>query len=1018
MQRIAIFNVKSFRRFALLFIFFASVFTGTVFLNASQANAATNYKTETPDNIKKKIKALKYYYGLSYCTQQGDLRNFKQEIKGGDIDKGPRWWIGGGGSTVRLGQLIDTWGNKDGNTGCNGESDDAPGWVNDMFSIFGIDISDKRAALVSLGYDCKKSGDEWVCTNKDINSTTSNKGILYQVKNASYLNGTNPLTTTPDYNAMQYYLALHSLTTNSMCNAAKGGSSNLVSITEVKSNGSLSSSDWQIKNDGGPGRNVVAGIPIDNVYGSGNTCEESAKATRDYAQAYLDWSGRSACAATFTDKATDEYFLTGCAKGWANQIKPTICATTAFNGSDTINKGMQNACFRGQGNPIDAQGTASGMLCYYNLAYKAVGDLAACIKGSKNTSDANYCSVQYPAPDTMNGGGMPNDTNKSKRDACKEGQKLAVSGGNIPSDDTIGNTGSTPAGDDETTTSCGVEGIGWIVCPIISFTSDLLAEAFKGLADNFLATELGLFDTDSGTYIAWSIFRNFANVAFVIAFLFIIFSQLTGIGVSNYGVKKLLPRIVIAAILVNISFFICQIAVDLSNILGYSLKSVFDNIAIAAEVPTSGDASANGFGIAAIVAGVIATATIAYFSLGVLIPVLLGALVGVLMVVLMLIARKAIIILLIVLSPLAFVAFLLPNTESMFTKWRKLFVALLLLFPIISVVFGVSSLASQIILKAGPGSGSLQILQIVAVGVAALPFFIVPSLLKGSLNGIGNVGAKLNGFASKMGGGVGKGFTGSRWGKYEQYKSARRTERGNLIQSGAYNRKYGKFDPRRVYNAASKVNEGINSVSGQFGTRLAASGISLAAEEQSKNTKAAALLLGSKPRGRQELRDIQSTSKDVSMRRAAVEKMVATNDITGINQMVSSSHGANWSPEDRIHLADTLGSSSNRPAYIGQGALGQIRDGKQQNIQGLVKSAIDNNAYSSAKIAGGDADELTFVAQTAAELGGDTHDKIASAAQDALSDGHLAPTITKNMAQVNNLARKEAPTAEQLGSLK
>jgi len=304
--------------------------------------------------------------------------------------------------------------------------------------------------------------------------------------------------------------------------------------------------------------------------------------------------------------------------------------------------------------------------------------------------------------------------------------------------------------------TCGIQGLGWIVCPVMSFMSDLLASAFDGIASNFLQTDIGLYDTGSGTYAAWGIFRTFANIAFVIVFLIIIFSQLTGLGVSNYGVKKLLPRIIIAAILVNLSYFICQIAVDLSNILGYSLKSVFDGIAVAAQVPTSGDASANGFGVAAVVAGVIGTAVIAYFSLAVLIPVLIGALIGVLMIALMLIARKAIIILLIVLSPIAFVAFLLPNTESLFTKWRKAFMALLLLFPIISVVFGISSLASQIVLKAGPGSGSLEILQIMAIGIAALPFFMVPTLLKGSLDGIGSVGAKLNGFASKVGGGLGK----------------------------------------------------------------------------------------------------------------------------------------------------------------------------------------------------------------------------------------------------------------------
>ncbi len=307
--------------------------------------------------------------------------------------------------------------------------------------------------------------------------------------------------------------------------------------------------------------------------------------------------------------------------------------------------------------------------------------------------------------------------------------------------------------------TCGIEGIGWIVCPLMTFMGDLLNNAFDGLKDNFLNINASLFSVDSGTYTAWGIFRNFANVAFVIVFLIIIFSQMTGLGVSNYGVKKMLPRIVIAAILVNISYFVCQIAVDLSNILGVSLKGVFDSIASTAKLQSSTDASKGGFGVVEIVAAVAAAGVAAYFALGIMLPILIGAVVSVLGIVIILIARKAFIVLLIILSPLAFVAFLLPNTESLFTKWRKAFMSLLILFPIISIVFGGASLASQILVNSSPSGNDVaqkQILQIVALGVAALPFFVVPFLLKSSLNAVGGVGGKINGFANKLGGGLGK----------------------------------------------------------------------------------------------------------------------------------------------------------------------------------------------------------------------------------------------------------------------
>lgn len=366
-------------------------------------------------------------------------------------------------------------------------------------------------------------------------------------------------------------------------------------------------------------------------------------------------------------------------------------------------------------------------------------------------------------------------------------------------------------------TSCGIDGLGWVVCPALSFLGDLLGNIFNGLADNFLSTNVSVVATDSGTYSGWAIFRNFANIAFVIAFLIIIFSQITSIGISNYGLKKMLPRLVIAAILVNASFFVCQLAVDLSNVLGYSLKTVFDNIAISGGyLPIDApDASGNGFGIAALVVAVIAAGAAAYASLAVLIPVLLGAIVAVLMIILMLIARKALIVILVVVAPLAFVAFLLPNTEKLFDAWRKMFVTLLLLFPIVSIVFGASALASQIIKSVAPSD---QLTQIIAVGVAAVPLFFVPGLLKRSLDGVGGVGKALNGFAAKAGGGLGKSYSGS---KFAEHRGKLKAEANAYTRAGAYT---GKNPFRRMRSAAnSKINSNtaFNAVTGGYGGRKA-----------------------------------------------------------------------------------------------------------------------------------------------------------------------------------------------------
>lgn len=209
-------------------------------------------------------------------------------------------------------------------------------------------------------------------------------------------------------------------------------------------------------------------------------------------------------------------------------------------------------------------------------------------------------------------------------------------------------------------------------------------------------------DSASLAFQAWSIMRNLANVAFVIAFLIIIFSQITSVGISNYGVKRMLPRLIVAAILVNVSFWICAIAVDLSNIVGTSTKALFDGIGEGMSLPGADNGLSTSNEWQGIVGGLLSGSVLVgaalYIGLSALLPVLLACLVAIVVVFLALIIRQALIILLIVISPLAFVAYLLPNTEQLFTRWRRMFTLFLMMFPIIGLIFGASALASKIVM--------------------------------------------------------------------------------------------------------------------------------------------------------------------------------------------------------------------------------------------------------------------------------------------------------------------------------
>jgi len=353
--------------------------------------------------------------------------------------------------------------------------------------------------------------------------------------------------------------------------------------------------------------------------------------------------------------------------------------------------------------------------------------LTACNDGMANKSTPNYCTDHYKVQNEI--------------DACLYG----YSGKALPSTP-AGGTTDTPTASDKPT--CGIQGIGWLICPAMTFMSTAADMAFNFIASFFLTIDPKLV-SDPQTKAAWDQFRNIANVVFVIALLFIIYSQVTSFGVSSYGIKRMLPRILVGALLVNLSYYICSAAVDLSNLLGYAIPQLFAQIPIGAGLP---DGAGSKLGWAAVIGVVIVGAV--GIALAISIPVLIAALLAIVLIAFILIARQALIVLLIVISPLAFVAYLLPNTEQWFKKWYKMFFTLLMLFPVIGVVFAGSKLASQVLASVGSGSGD-NTTQIIALGVQAIPFFIVPGLLKGSLNAAGAIGSKFQNAANKATGKIG-----------------------------------------------------------------------------------------------------------------------------------------------------------------------------------------------------------------------------------------------------------------------
>ena len=293
--------------------------------------------------------------------------------------------------------------------------------------------------------------------------------------------------------------------------------------------------------------------------------------------------------------------------------------------------------------------------------------------------------------------------------------------------------------------------LGWIICPLIYTLRDAAQGIFSGFIDPLLRVhdsiigELSKNDNTSTMYQAWSTFRNIGNILFVIALLFVIFSQVTGIGIDNYGIKRILPKLIVTAIIVNFSYIICGLLVDLSNIIGDSIKNILENVEF-----TAGDKPSDGLGpvgiitflVTAISAGAAAAAGVTVAGsviaggglLTILVPILTflaSAVIAGFFAMLMLGVRQALVIIMIVISPIAFVLYAIPNTNPLFKKWFALFRGLLMLYPVYCFMVGAGYMASKLIIN---GSNEFY-LQLVAGLISIAPYFAVPTMTKNALKG-------------------------------------------------------------------------------------------------------------------------------------------------------------------------------------------------------------------------------------------------------------------------------------------
>lgn len=532
--------------------------------------------------------------------------------------------------------------------------------------------------------------------------------------------------------------------------------------------------------------------------------------------------------------------------------------------------------------------------------------LKACKDGASHKSDSTHCENIYKnKPDEIS--------------ACKQGQSAEI---------------EAPAEGDgeEEKNSCGIDGIGWLVCPVMNFVANINDAAYSAISGFLDIKPAILKDSNApGAKQGWEFFRNIANAIFAVIFLWVIFSQISNVGVSNYGIKKILPRLIIGALLVNLSYYLCQIFVDLSNILGHTLKDALESGA--GGVGTGSEATGWGSAIAATIVGV--GGVVAFAALAVGIPTLVAGFFAIMTVFIILVVRQAGIILLISMSPIAFAAWLLPNTEDLFKKWMKMFRGLLLVFPIISLLYGAGRLAGAVLSSSAtvdPNNPD-ETMQLVALAATTMPLIATPFVLQNSLSSLGSIGAKIG----RMSAGAHSRFAGN----------VKSTAKGRVDNSviGDTKRKYSDFmDRKRASMRASDRRAKIdNSKFGRFmgwdkGGARARATVNKAFESDVEN--ASTMLQGMTS---DKIADIANgtTVASRAMRAAAIDHTMANGSFKERMDVLSSLKGTDNSIKQRAIKAAYAKKDNN---IIGNGFGDAILNDEVGSMQDLSNMAVNNAA--------------------------------------------------------------------------
>ena len=324
----------------------------------------------------------------------------------------------------------------------------------------------------------------------------------------------------------------------------------------------------------------------------------------------------------------------------------------------------------------------------------------------------------------------------------KLGSGAPTAGGSQGSGSADG-TGSSPA------INCSVtlfNPLSWFLCPLATALEAVVTELDNEIniyldispaKQNAYSTDCsGLKGSESqwcGAYNAWSVVRNVSLGLIAVFALVAIVSQAMGFEIFDaYTVRKILPRLLVAAIGITLSWPLMMWFIQFTDDVGVGIRQLiyapFSHYAV--QLGGGGQFVIGFFGGGAFI--------VALGFAGLLSFVATAAL-AVALAFLVLTLRQMLIVMLVIFAPIAIACYVLPNTQKGWKLWSDSFGKALMMFPLIAAFIAIGRVFAAV---NSTNAGSIN--QVIAFTAYFAPYFLIPFTFRLAGGALGSLAGVVN----------------------------------------------------------------------------------------------------------------------------------------------------------------------------------------------------------------------------------------------------------------------------------